>query len=115
MNLVYSSTAFPLTVLYLTSYSFHLQFMLLLILRNALPAILNGSNEYSFQLFTVGIVLVFEDIDRLSVYKLVLSHAVQLLLLPIVGIILPIYLMVKAVSALHHRRQLVRVSLWFNS
>ncbi|KAB2090643.1 hypothetical protein ES319_A03G136900v1 [Gossypium barbadense] len=55
-------------------------FMLLLILRHTLPVILTGSNEYTFQLFT-------------------------LLLLPIVGIILPIYLMVKAVSALRHRRQ----------
>ncbi|KAG4158917.1 hypothetical protein ERO13_D02G146100v2 [Gossypium hirsutum] len=54
--------------------------MLLLILRHTLPVILTGSNEYTFQLFT-------------------------LLLLPIVGIILPIYLMVKAVSALRHRRQ----------
>ncbi|MBA0556462.1 hypothetical protein Golob_026562 [Gossypium lobatum] len=79
--------------------------MLLLILRHTLPVILTGSNEYTFQLFTVSFVLVFEDIDRLPVYKLALSHVVQLLLLPIVGIILPIYLMVKAVSALRHRRQ----------
>ncbi|MFQ6629555.1 hypothetical protein Gotur_007723 [Gossypium turneri] len=79
--------------------------MLLLILRHTLPVILTGSNEYTFQLFTVSFVLVFEDIDRLSVYKLALSHVVQLLLLPIVGIMLPIYLMVKAVSALRHRRQ----------
>ncbi|MBA0855880.1 hypothetical protein Goshw_020486 [Gossypium schwendimanii] len=79
--------------------------MLLLILRHTLPVILTGSNEYTFQLFTVSFVLVFEDIDRLQVYKLALSHVVQLLLLPIVGIILPIYLMVKAVSALRHRRQ----------
>ncbi|MBA0828595.1 hypothetical protein Goarm_013255 [Gossypium armourianum] len=77
--------------------------MLLLILRHTLPVILTGSNEYTFQLFTVSFVLVFEDIDRLPVYKR--SHVVQLLLLPIVGIILPIYLMVKAVSALRHRRQ----------
>ncbi|XP_012479093.1 uncharacterized protein LOC105794456 isoform X2 [Gossypium raimondii] len=54
--------------------------MLLLILRHTLPVILTGSNEYTFQLFT-------------------------LLLLPIVGIILPIYLMVKAVGALRHCRQ----------
>ncbi|KAH1098048.1 hypothetical protein J1N35_014969 [Gossypium stocksii] len=80
-------------------------FMLLLILRHTLPVILTGSNEYTFQLFTVSFVLVFEDIDRLPVYKLALSHVVQLLLLPIVGIILPIYLMVKAASALRHRRQ----------
>ncbi|MBA0682424.1 hypothetical protein Goari_024147, partial [Gossypium aridum] len=79
--------------------------MLLLILRHTLPVILTGSNEYTFQLFTVSFVLVFEDIDRLPVCKLALSHVVQLLLLPIVGIILPIYLMVKAVSALRHRRQ----------
>ncbi|MBA0765803.1 hypothetical protein Gotri_014940 [Gossypium trilobum] len=79
--------------------------MLLLILRHTLPVILTGSNEYTFQLFRVSFVLVFEDIDRLPVYKLALSHVVQLLLLPIVGIILPIYLMVKAVSALRHRRQ----------
>ncbi|MBA0613539.1 hypothetical protein Godav_013957 [Gossypium davidsonii] len=79
--------------------------MLLLILRHTLPVILTGSNEYTFQLFTVSFVLVFEDIDRLPVYKLALSHVVQLLLLPIVGIILPIYLMVKAVSAIRHRRQ----------
>ncbi|MBA0798607.1 hypothetical protein Gohar_009183 [Gossypium harknessii] len=105
MTLVYSSTAFLLTVLYLISYSFHLQLMLLLILRHTLPVILTGSNEYTFQLFTVSFVLVFEDIDRLPVYKLALSHVVQLLLLPIVGIMLPIYLMVKAVSALRHRRQ----------
>ncbi|MBA0738660.1 hypothetical protein Gogos_011991 [Gossypium gossypioides] len=79
--------------------------MLLLILRHTLPVILTGSNVYTFQLFTVSFVLVFEDIDRLPVYKLALSHVVQLLLLPIVGIILPIYLMVKAVTALRHRRQ----------
>ncbi|XP_012479087.1 probable E3 ubiquitin ligase SUD1 isoform X1 [Gossypium raimondii] len=79
--------------------------MLLLILRHTLPVILTGSNEYTFQLFTVSFVLVFEDIDRLPVYKLALSHVVQLLLLPIVGIILPIYLMVKAVGALRHCRQ----------
>ncbi|XWS69295.1 hypothetical protein CRYUN_Cryun04dG0166700 [Craigia yunnanensis] len=55
-------------------------FMLLLILRHTLPVILSGTNEHSFPWFI-------------------------LLLLPTVGIILPIYVMVKAVTALHHRRQ----------
>ncbi|XVE92075.1 hypothetical protein REPUB_Repub01dG0066300 [Reevesia pubescens] len=55
-------------------------FMLLLILRNTLPIILSGTNQYSFPLFI-------------------------LLLLPTVGIILPIYVMVKVVTALPRRRQ----------
>ncbi|XWS63897.1 hypothetical protein CRYUN_Cryun06bG0140700 [Craigia yunnanensis] len=57
-----------------------MQFMLLLILRHTLPVILSGTNEYSFPLF------------------------IQLLLRT-VGIILPIYVMVKAVTTLHCRRQ----------
>ncbi|KAK8522605.1 hypothetical protein V6N13_115565 [Hibiscus sabdariffa] len=53
-------------------------FMLLLFLRHVLPSILNGSNVYSFPLF-------------------------MLLLLRTVGIILPIFVMVKVMTALHRR------------
>ncbi|KAH7571025.1 hypothetical protein JRO89_XS05G0241700 [Xanthoceras sorbifolium] len=56
-----------------------LQFMLLLILRHTLPVILSGTNEYSFPLFT-------------------------LLFLRTVGIIVPIYAIMKAVTALQRRR-----------
>ncbi|TXG57254.1 hypothetical protein EZV62_018567 [Acer yangbiense] len=54
-------------------------FMLLLILRHTLPVILSGTNEYSFPLF-------------------------MLLFVRTVGIILPIYVIVKAVTALQRRR-----------
>ncbi|KAK4842047.1 hypothetical protein QYF36_014902 [Acer negundo] len=53
--------------------------MLLLILRHTLPVILRGTNEYSFPLF-------------------------MLLFVRTVGIILPIYVIVKAVTALQRRR-----------
>lgn len=55
-------------------------FMLLLILRHTLPAMLSGTDDYSLPLF-------------------------MLLLLRTVGIILPIYVIVKVVTALHRRRQ----------
>ncbi|XP_022776372.1 uncharacterized protein LOC111318024 isoform X2 [Durio zibethinus] len=55
-------------------------FMLLLVLRHTVPVILSETNEFSFPLF-------------------------MLLLLRTVGIILPIYVMVKAVTALHRRRR----------
>ncbi|GMI70855.1 hypothetical protein like AT2G01275 [Hibiscus trionum] len=56
-------------------------FMFLLVLRHVLPAILNGSDNFSFPLFT-------------------------LFLLRTVGIILPIYVMVKVMTAIHrHRRR----------
>ncbi|GMI75149.1 hypothetical protein like AT2G01275 [Hibiscus trionum] len=55
-------------------------FMLLLVLRHTLPIILTGTGDYTFLLF-------------------------MLLLLPTVGIILPIYVMVKAMTPLRHRRQ----------
>ncbi|KAK8582959.1 hypothetical protein V6N13_069725 [Hibiscus sabdariffa] len=56
-------------------------FMLLLVLRHVLPAILNGSNSFPFPLFT-------------------------LFLLRTVGIILPIYVMVKVMTAVHrHSRR----------
>ncbi|KAL5763350.1 hypothetical protein ACOSP7_019614 [Xanthoceras sorbifolium] len=59
--------------------SIALIFMLLLILRHTLPVILSGTNEYSFPLFT-------------------------LLFLRTVGIIVPIYAIMKAVTALQRRR-----------
>ncbi|KAE8667747.1 hypothetical protein F3Y22_tig00112383pilonHSYRG00572 [Hibiscus syriacus] len=55
-------------------------FMLLLVLRHTLPVILTGTNDYTFLLF-------------------------MLLLLPTVGIILPIYVVMKATTALRHRGQ----------
>ncbi|KAK8605420.1 hypothetical protein V6N13_102201 [Hibiscus sabdariffa] len=55
-------------------------FMLLLILRHTLPIMVAGTNDNTFLLF-------------------------MLLLLPTVGIILPIYVMVKAMTAIRHRRQ----------
>ncbi|XVF43666.1 hypothetical protein PTKIN_Ptkin02bG0059100 [Pterospermum kingtungense] len=55
-------------------------FMFLLVLRHILPVMLTGTNERSFTLFI-------------------------LLLLVFVGIILPIYVMVKAVTAVRRRRQ----------
>jgi hypothetical protein len=54
-------------------------FMVLLILRHTLPLIINGSNEYSFPLS-------------------------MLLLLRTAGIVLPIYVMVRAVTFLQRRR-----------
>ncbi|XP_039065830.1 uncharacterized protein LOC120211344 [Hibiscus syriacus] len=56
-------------------------FMLLLVLRHVLPSVLNGSDDYTFPLST-------------------------LLLLRTAGIILPICVMVKVMTALHrHRRR----------
>ncbi|XP_031285270.1 uncharacterized protein LOC116143959 [Pistacia vera] len=61
--------------------SFALIFMILLILRHTLPLILNGSNEFTFQLFLI-------------------------LFLRTLGIVLPIYVMVRAVTAFQrHRHQ----------
>ncbi|KAE8730116.1 hypothetical protein F3Y22_tig00003041pilonHSYRG00886 [Hibiscus syriacus] len=60
--------------------TFAIVFILLLILRHTLPIILTRTNDYTFLLF-------------------------MLLLLPTVGIILPIYVMVKSMTALRHRRQ----------
>ncbi|KAM6562969.1 hypothetical protein CsatB_022967 [Cannabis sativa] len=55
-------------------------FMILLILRHTLPLIINGKNDYSFPL-------------------------IMLLFLRTIGIVLPIYVMVRAVSAIHNRRR----------
>ncbi|XP_062111045.1 uncharacterized protein LOC133822656 [Humulus lupulus] len=55
-------------------------FMILLILRHTLPLIINGKNDYSFPL-------------------------IMLLFLRTIGIVLPIYVMVRAVSAIHQRRR----------
>ncbi|PON47043.1 Zinc finger, RING-CH-type [Trema orientale] len=55
-------------------------FMILLILRHSLPLIISGRTEYSFPLL-------------------------MLLLLRTVGIVLPIYVMVRAVTAIHQRRR----------
>ncbi|XAR52483.1 Ubiquitin--protein ligase [Bertholletia excelsa] len=55
-------------------------FMLLLILRHTLPVIVSGAEEYSLSLFS-------------------------LLLLRTFGIVLPIYVMLKAVSAIQHRQR----------
>ncbi|KAJ0096159.1 hypothetical protein Patl1_15244 [Pistacia atlantica] len=61
--------------------SFALIFMILLILRHTLPLILNGANEFTFQLFLI-------------------------LFLRTLGIVLPIYVMVRAVTAFQrHRHQ----------
>ncbi|XVE85372.1 hypothetical protein DITRI_Ditri17bG0085600 [Diplodiscus trichospermus] len=54
-------------------------FMLLLILRHALPVLLNGTSDFSFLLF--------------------------MLLLRTVGIVLPIYIIVKTMTAPHRHRQ----------
>lgn len=54
-------------------------FMILLVLRHTLPLIISGQNDYSFPLF-------------------------MLLFLRTIGIVLPIYVMVRAVSAIHQRR-----------
>lgn len=59
--------------------SIALIFMFLLILRHTLPVILSGTNDYSFPMFL-------------------------LLFLRTAGIVLPIYVMVKAVTALQRRR-----------
>ncbi|XP_044488923.1 uncharacterized protein LOC123213532 [Mangifera indica] len=66
--------------------SIALIFMILLILRHTLPLILDGVNEFTFPLFLI-------------------------LFLRTVGIVLPIYVMVKAVTAFqHHRHQPERPS-----
>ncbi|KAJ0038581.1 hypothetical protein Pint_22210 [Pistacia integerrima] len=63
------------------THSIELQFMILLILRHTLPLILNGANEFTFQLFLI-------------------------LFLRTLGIVLPIYVMVRAVTAFQrHRHQ----------
>ncbi|KAF9592535.1 hypothetical protein IFM89_015229 [Coptis chinensis] len=54
-------------------------FMVLLILRHTLPIIISGPEEYSLTLF-------------------------MLLLLRTAGILLPVYIMVRAVTAIQHRR-----------
>ncbi|KAK3040752.1 hypothetical protein RJ639_029274 [Escallonia herrerae] len=56
------------------------EFMVLLILRHALPIIASGAENYSFSLL-------------------------MLLLLRMSGIILPIYIILKVVTAIHHRRR----------
>ncbi|RVW83506.1 hypothetical protein CK203_064948 [Vitis vinifera] len=54
-------------------------FMILLVLRHTLPIIISGAGEYSFTLFT-------------------------LLMLRAIGILLPVYIMVKACTAFQRRR-----------
>lgn len=55
-------------------------FMILLILRHTLPLLIGGNHDYSFPL-------------------------IMLLFLRIVGIVLPIYVMVRVVTAIHQRRR----------
>ncbi|KAH7533889.1 hypothetical protein FEM48_Zijuj04G0179500 [Ziziphus jujuba var. spinosa] len=57
----------------------YLQFMVLLVLRHTLPIIISGAGEYSMTLFT-------------------------LLMLRTIGILLPVYIMVKAFTAIQRRR-----------
>lgn len=87
--------------------------MVLLVLRHTLPIIIRGAGDYSLTLFMVrlGLFCLFfvlqglqfclgggaKEISKPELYM-------QLLVLRTIGILLPIYVMVKAFTAIQRRR-----------
>lgn len=57
---------------------FHLQFMLLLILRHTLPILLSGTNEYSFPLF---LVRLFDLASECIIYQTLYFQTINLIVL----------------------------------
>lgn len=90
-----------------------MQFMVLLVLRHALPVLLSGTREYSLPLLMVSrrkraqTLLALQQRDSRLMYDF---FARQLLSLRTVGIVLPIYIIVRVLTAIQrHRRQNVQV------
>lgn len=90
-----------------------MQFMVLLVLRHALPVLLSGTREYSLPLLMVSrrkraqTLLALQQRDSRLMYDF---FARQLLSLRTVGIVLPIYIIIRVLTAIQrHRRQNVQV------
>ncbi|WRX20491.1 Protein of unknown function DUF3675 - like 1 [Theobroma cacao] len=84
----------------------NVQFMVLLVLRHTLPIIISGAGDYSLTLFTVRAhetSYLGRVLQQMSVF-LTFRCVLQLLMLRTVGILLPIYIMVKAFTAIQRRR-----------
>ncbi|XP_075498575.1 putative E3 ubiquitin ligase SUD1 isoform X7 [Primulina tabacum] len=80
------------------------QFMVLLVLRHTLPFILYGAGEYSISLFMVRLhILMF--FLKFSILRMSLqTFPLQLFMLRTIGILLLIYIMVKAFTAIQRPR-----------
>ncbi|XP_073294270.1 uncharacterized protein [Primulina huaijiensis] len=80
-------------------------FMVLLVLRHTLPFILYGAGEYSISLFVVRLhILMF--FLKFSILRMSLqTFSLQLFMLRTIGILLPIYIMVKAFTAIQRPRR----------
>lgn len=93
-------------------YFFCLQFMILLILRHTLPVIVSRDGNYSLPLFMVMRLPMVRDqsgdnieIPCRKTCILTFLLLLQLLMLRIMGIILPICIILKAVTSIIRRRQ----------
>lgn len=114
--------------------------MVLLVLRHTLPVIIYGAGDYTITLFMVSSRhFHFEErtIDdafstNIFAYDVIYASFLQLLMLRTIGILLPVYIMVKAFTAIQRRRhiqvstiqlakylgklghnKLVNISLWY--
>lgn len=83
--------------------------MILLILRHTLPVFLTRTNEISLPILVVRQFifiwpLVLRGYYEIHEYKWLYPFSLQLLFLRIAGIVLPIYIILRAVTALQNRR-----------
>lgn len=86
--------------------------MALLILRHTLPLVLSGSNLHVFPLFTVSIIIISQQIQgtNLNERTLTVIFGFQLLFLRVLGIMLPIYVVTKAVATCRRHSQTLDTS-----
>ena len=81
-----------------------LQFIVLLVLRHTLPIIISGAGEYSLTLLMVSLLLGLAPLFRPMKSHKFMFCVLQLLILRIVGILLPIYVMVRVFTSIRRRR-----------
>ena len=93
------------------------QFLVMIVLRHTLPIVMDGAGEYSFTLYTVSYLqLALRCIHgNLVISFNVLSclHHLQLLMLRTIGIVLPMFVMLKACSIIRNHRRHRQVSEGF--
>jgi type III secretory pathway component EscR len=102
----------------ISTFHVNLQFMVLLVLRHTLPIIISGAGDYTMTLFMVRLgspacssfyknSICFYPVKK---KKTKIYVIMQLMILRTVGILLPIYVMVRAFTAIQHRRRQQQVS-----
>jgi hypothetical protein len=105
----------------ISTFHVNLQFMVLLVLRHTLPIIISGAGDYSMTLFMVRLgspacsscyknTICFYPMARVKKKQTKIYVIMQLMILRTVGILLPIYVMVRAFTAIQHRRRQQQVS-----